>query len=56
MKTPRFTDTARYPAGYTHSGATDISQTFKRAQKKIDAEKEREANSNVKTLKPKVKP
>lgn len=29
MKTPRFTDTKRYPRPYVQSGATDIGAAFK---------------------------
>ena len=42
MKTPRFTDSHRYPRGYVKSNATDISKTFARVraeQKKIEEER-----------------
>lgn len=31
MKQPRYTDSARYPHGYTPSDKTDIRETFRRA-------------------------
>ena len=33
MKTPRYTDTARYPHGYVRAQHTDIRRTFSRARK-----------------------
>ena len=35
MKPIRFTDMSRYPRGYTHAKATDISKTFARERKRL---------------------
>lgn len=47
MKTPRFTDAAKYPHGYASSAATDIRRTFARVraeQKRIAAEQEQKVS------------
>lgn len=48
MKTPRFTDSHRYPRGYVKSNATDISKTFARVKaekKQIDEERKEKLRS-----------
>jgi hypothetical protein len=50
MKTPRYTDSAKYPNGYRKSSNSDIRATFRR----IRAENQRnaeEANAKVAPLK-----
>ena len=39
MKRPRFTDSDRYPLGYTHAKATDIRKTWARERKRLADEK-----------------
>lgn len=57
MRKPLFTDSARYPVGYTHAKATDIRKTWARERKRIaekKAEKEQveaKATFNVRTFK-----
>ena len=56
MKTPRFTDSHKYPNGYRKAAATDIRATFRRyraEQKALAEEAERnqaEAQQKVKKL------
>ena len=43
MKTPRFTDSARYPTCYRKAAATDIRLTFRRMRERLKAEAEQSA-------------
>ena len=43
---PQFTDSDRYPYGYTKSGATDIRKTFARARKAIAEAKEKQRQAD----------
>ena len=38
MKTPNFTDHARYPAGYVRAEHTDVTKTFERARAAMEAQ------------------
>lgn len=49
----RYTDTHKYPAGYTTAAATDVSKTFARVRKEMaeQAKRDQEAVKNVKPIK-----
>lgn len=38
MKTPRYTDSHKYPHGYVGSASTNVAATMKRKQRELDAE------------------
>ena len=54
MSKPRFTDEARYPAGYTPANKTDVSKTFKRIREQ-QAKNEAEAKAKVTPMKARIK-
>lgn len=53
-KEPKFTDTLRYPHGYTPSGSTDIRRLFERVRAQQEAVK-REAEKIVRPIQQKRK-
>lgn len=47
MKTPRYTDSHKYPTGYRKAAATDVRLTFRRERERLKAQAEQVAKDEA---------